>query len=107
MKHKKNIRENFRNSVYARDNFCCVMCGLSTTKEKALDILDAHHIIDRNLIPNGGYVKNNGISLCAECHIKAEQFHSTGVSFPGYSPDDLFKKINSSKEKAIQESLKL
>ena len=69
--------------------------------------LDAHHITDRNLLPNGGYVKENGISLCPACHEKAEVFHSTGSSVEGYSPDDLYKKINSSYEKAVEASNKL
>lgn len=62
---------------------------------------------DRNLMPNGGYVKENGISLCEECHIKAEVYHSTGTAVEGYSPDDLYKAINSNLEKAIAASEKL
>jgi hypothetical protein len=82
------------------------MCGKKDGK------MDAHHIQDRNLMPNGGYVKENGITLCAgedknNCHWKAEQFHSTGVAQPGYSVEDLFKKINSSLEKATKVSEKL
>ena len=64
--------------------------------------LDVHHITDRNEMPNGGYVKENGISLCSECHLKAEEFHQTGISHPGYSPEDLYQKIGSTKELAIQ-----
>ena len=55
----------------------------------------------------GGYVKENGISLCPDCHQKAEVFHSTGTPVEGYSPDDLYKKINSSYEKAVEASNKL
>jgi len=58
-------------------------------------------------MPNGGYVKENGISLCEECHKKAEEFHSTGVAFPGYAPEDLYQKINSSYEKAVEASKRL
>lgn len=58
-------------------------------------------------MPNGGYVRENGISLCEECHKKAEVFHSTGTPHPGYAPDDLYKKINSNLEKAIEASEKL
>lgn len=58
--------------------------------------LDAHHITDRTLMPNGGYVKENGISLCPGCHEKAEVFHSTGTALPGWSPDDLYEVIGSS-----------
>lgn len=46
-------------------------------------------------MPNGGYVPQNGISLCPECHEKAERFHSTGTSVPGYSPEELYLLIKS------------
>jgi hypothetical protein len=80
---------------------------MKSSKATAEQELDAHHITDRNLLPNGGYVKENGISLCQECHLKAEQFHSTGISYPGYAPEDLYKKINSTIERAIEASQKL
>jgi HNH endonuclease. len=104
---KKAIRHAFREACYKRDGFRCAMCNLKSSKDKAEEELDAHHITDRTLMPNGGYVKENGISLCAECHKKAEVFHSTGTSHPGYSPDDLYKAINSNLEKAVEASQKL
>lgn len=104
---KKLIRKAFRDACYKRDGFCCAMCGMKSSKNKAEEELDAHHITDRNLMPNGGYVKENGISLCKECHKNAEAFHSTGVAHLGYAPDDLYRKINSSLEKAIDASEKL
>ena len=106
---KKKIREDFRNACFKRDNFKCVMCGYKELKkEKPLeDVYDAHHITNRDLMPNGGYVKENGITLCPICHERAEVFHSTGDSFPGYSPADLYKKINSSYERAFAASKKL
>ncbi len=104
---KKIIRKAFRDACYKRDSYRCAMCGMKSSKDKAEQELDAHHITDRTLLPNGGYVKENGISLCEECHKKAEEFHSTGISHPGYSPEDLYKKINSNYEKAVEESDKL
>jgi HNH endonuclease len=104
---KKMVRQAFRDACYKRDGFRCAMCNMKSSKANAEQELDAHHITDRNLLPNGGYVKENGISLCEECHMKAEEFHSTGVSYPGYSPEDLYKKINSTLEKAIEASEKL
>jgi len=80
---------------------------MKSSKEKAQEELDAHHICDRNLMPNGGYVLENGISLCPECHEKAEVFHSTGTPVPGYSVEELYKKINSSYEKTVEASQKL
>lgn len=93
---KKLVRERFRNAVFARDKHSCVMCGKKNVP------LDAHHITDRNEMPNGGYIPENGISLCDECHMKAEQFHSTGIPFEGYSPDELYAKIGSSHEEAVR-----
>lgn len=106
-KEKKLIRQQFRDACFKRDNYRCAMCDMKFSKEKAEQELDAHHVTDRNLLPYGGYVKENGISLCEECHIKAEIFHSTGIAHPGYSPEDLYKVINSNLEKAIAASEKL
>jgi len=104
---KKVIRKLFRDACYKRDGFRCAMCGMKSSKDNAEKELDAHHITDRNLMPNGGYVKENGISLCPECHQKAEEFHSTGVAHPGYAPEDLYKAIRSSYEKAVEASERL
>jgi 5-methylcytosine-specific restriction endonuclease McrA len=101
--NKKLIRANFRDTVFKRDGYKCKMCGWN----KELDKLDSHHITDRTLIINGGYVKENGISLCPECHIKAEQFHTTGISYPGYSPEELYAKIGSNHVIAISKSERL
>lgn len=104
---KKAIRKMFRDACYKRDGFRCAMCPYKSSMDKAEEELDAHHITDRNQMPNGGYVKENGISLCPECHIKAEVFHSTGTAHPGYAPEDLYKAIKSTLEKAIAASEKL
>jgi hypothetical protein len=66
--------------------------------------LDAHHITDRTQMPHGGYVKENGISVCEECHLKAEAFWSTGTAVEGFAPDELYKLIGSSYEAAVTAS---
>lgn len=104
---KKETRKNFRDACYKRDKYSCAMCSKKSSKETAEKDLDAHHIFDRREMPHGGYVKENGISLCPECHLKAEEFHSTGTAHPGYSPTDLYNKIGSSHEKAVEASSKL
>jgi len=104
---KKVIRKMFRDAVFKRDGFRCAMCSVKSSKDKAEKELDAHHITDRKLMPNGGYVKENGISLCPDCHQKAEIFHSTGTALEGFAPDDLYKKINSNYELAVEASNKL
>ena len=102
---KKAVRDKFRKDVFDRDRHRCRMCGI--VPDNGDEGLDAHHITDRNLLPNGGYVKENGISLCAECHIKAEQFHSTGEAVPGYAPDELYAKVGSSYALAMTASKRL
>lgn len=104
---KKAVRKMFRDACYKRDGFRCAKCPFKSSMDMAEQELDAHHITDRNDMPNGGYVKENGISLCESCHMKAEEFHSTGIAHPGYAPEDLYKAINSTLEKAIEASKKL
>ena len=99
---KKEIRDRFRSSVFKRDRNKCRMCSFNE-----LEKLDAHHITDRKLMPGGGYVLENGISLCPECHIRAEVFHSTGVPVLGYSPEDLYTIVGSSYNQAVESSKKL
>ncbi len=103
---KKLIRQRFRDTTFARDGHKCRGCGWALFRPGEVE-LDAHHITDRNLMPNGGYVKTNGISLCPTCHQKAEVFHSTGIALPGWAPDDLYRMISSSYEQAYADSLEL
>ena len=102
-KEKKLKRKKFRDVCFARDKYACVMCSFRSSPDKCEEELDCHHISDRHLFPNGGYVKANGISLCDQCHIKAEIFHSTGEALEGFHPNDLYKKIGSTFEKALEE----
>lgn len=84
-----------------RDKHKCRVCG--KTGE-----LDAHHITDRSKMPLGGYVKENGIALCPECHLYAEEFHITngGRPVPGFLPDDLYKLIGSNYDLAVEKCRK-
>ena len=100
--NKQKIREQFRQQVFKRDGNKCSFCD-KTTK------LDAHHITDRSLMPNGGYVKENGITLCPEHHYDAEMFNiSAGDTWIiGMHPNDLYNRINSSIDLAIDKSERL
>ncbi len=103
---KKDIRKNFRDSVFKRDKNTCQVCKL----KKDITELDAHHITDRSEMINGGYVKENGITVCKiDCHFKVEWFHITeGKNWNcGLHPDDLYKMIGSSKELADSKSKEL
>jgi len=95
---KKQTRDRFHRAVFARDRHRCKTCHIAS------DDMDAHHITDRNEMPGGGYVPENGISLCPQCHEKAEVFHRTGAPSPGFSADELYALIGSSRELAVQAS---
>lgn len=97
---KKEIRRRFRDSVFERDGHQCRICGWRLFDGE--HNLDAHHITDRNQMPMGGYVAENGISLCPWCHEKAEKFHETGIASEGFAPDDLYRMIGSSHAKALE-----
>lgn len=65
-------RDNFRESVFKRDNYRCVFCG-KTAEETPEGRLDAHHILERRLWPDGGYYLNNGATVCESDHLRCEQ----------------------------------
>lgn len=107
--NKKQIRAAFRAAVFARARYRCEGpgCGFTSTPERAEAELDAHHITDRNEMPSGGYVAENGIALCPPCHEKAEHYHATGTALPAFHPDDLYRIIGSSRERAERASRRL
>lgn len=92
---KRLVRQAFRAAVFLRDGNRCRGCG-GTRGD-----LVAHHITDRSEMPGGGYVPENGISLCNDCHLKAEAFHRDGTAIPGWAPEDLYARIGSSPEAAL------
>lgn len=71
MQHKLMTRDNFRESVFKRDNNQCVVPGCNAAA------VDAHHIIERSLWTDesqlGGYFLANGASVCEEHHKLAER----------------------------------
>ncbi len=85
-------RDEFRAAVLDRDGHKCVWCGYSPSGMGAAGRarLDAHHIMERRLFPDGGYYLDNGATLCSRtgyesCHLLAEQ---TLIS-----PDSLRRRI--------------
>lgn len=122
------MRRKFREAVFKRDGYRCVVCGFESSPERVDHELDAHHITPREEMPNGGYVKENGVSLCDPsktgkplahgCHYMAEQ-HLLTLSVQGdfqrviykphesmypYTPQALYEAIGSSYEKAVEAS---
>lgn len=101
---KKDLRKHFRDSVLKRDSYKCVICDFGF-----IEHLEVHHITDRNEIPNGGYVLENGITLCPGCHLKAEKYHMTNgrKATKFMNPTQLYEKIHSSKQLAFRKSRQL
>ncbi len=99
---KKIIRQKFRDAVFKRDQNKCVIC-------KQTEQLEVHHITDRTLMPNGGYVKENGISLChSHLEIAEEHHHTNGERCEdGFKPAQLYNKIGSNYDKALEASKRL
>jgi hypothetical protein len=58
-------RDAFREGVFQRDRHRCVICSQPA--------VDAHHILERRLWPDGGYYLDNGASLCEEHHLACER----------------------------------
>lgn len=75
-------RDEFREAVFKRDGHKCVICEYtpSIMGVAGRPGLDAHHIIERRLWPDGGYYLDNGATLCSgreasgyrSCHMQAE-----------------------------------
>lgn len=96
----KRWKKQFNSECLKRDGNKCVFCDIDVE-------LDVHHITDRHELSNGGYVKSNGITVCAEHHWECEQFHISGISSKGFSPEELYSKIGSSYEQAYIDSIAL
>ena len=65
-------------------------------------------------MPNGGYVAENGISLCSECHVKAEAAlqelgcdELSSQELENFMPDKLYCLIGSSYDQAVEASITL
>ena len=104
MSGKKEVRLQFFQAVFNRDK-ACRTCGAGWKMSGPR--FDAHHITDRSSMPNGGYVLENGIFLCPDCHWRAEAYHRDEVPEDGFWPDELYLLIGSSYEKAFEASERL
>lgn len=112
-REKREVRRRFREAVFERDRNTCVVCGLVSADAAGLD---AHHVWPREKMPNGGYVRENGVTLCDHvkaqtstdgCHARAERILAAHFELgadlptegePDYevSPHALYAKIGSS-----------
>ena len=106
---QKKTRALFRDAVFVRARYRCQGpgCRVVASAGSAEALLDAHHITPRELMPNGGYVHENGIALCkANCHEKAE-ICLRGGDWPGFDSLNLYALIKSSRPKAEEASRRL
>ncbi len=72
-KESEKIRKSdkyitWRNEVYKRDRWTCVLCGQIGGK------LNADHIKPFSLFPELRFDLNNGRTLCKKCHVKTETY---------------------------------
>lgn len=97
--NKKQLRRDFVEKCLERDHDKCRVCG----EPQGITV---HHVTDRNEMPEGGYSPLNGITLCVDCHWKAEVWHMSGnkEAHPGFHPDELYAMIGSDYEKAFYAS---
>lgn len=58
----------WRNDVYKRDNYTCQCCGYNKGGK-----LNAHHLFSYSKYKNLRTLKENGITLCKNCH---DEFHN-------------------------------
>ena len=96
----KRWRKQFNEGCLKRDGYKCVFCDENND-------LDVHHITDRHELDNGGYAISNGITVCTDHHLACEEYHINGSCEPEYHPDNLYKMIGSSYEKAVKDSKNL
>jgi len=68
-------RKQFRQNVFSRDNNKCIVPWCDSEAD------DAHHIIERELWKDGGYIKDNGASVCNKHHRYAETNHIPPQAF--------------------------
>lgn len=87
-------REEFRNRVFRRDGFECLVPWCDE------DAKDAHHIIERAEWDNGGYFPDNGASVCHKHHKAAEDNYIPPQAFwqwidvVGPTPDGMSRDVD-------------
>ena len=103
MQPKLLTRDQFREAVFARDRHRCVFCG-KKAEETPEGKLDAHHILERRLWPDGGYYLENGATVCEKHHLDCERTvipvenvrHYAGITKivvpPHFYPDHQYDK---------------
>lgn len=73
--HLSREHRIWRELVFKRDDWTCVMCGRRSRAGDAV-VLQAHHIVPVSVDPARAYDVSNGVTLCVECH----RSHHWGVN---------------------------
>ena len=104
---KKLARQKFRDEVLKRDRSLCAICKIPGNVE-------IHHITDHTQLPGGGYVRENGITLCkehleqAELYLRSESDEmEEDAELGALAPKKLYLKIGSNYDKALKASQRL
>lgn len=87
MKRRNRIEYlNWRKSVFSRDNYTCVFCGVRGGK------LEADHIKPFLFYPELEIEVSNGRTLCKECHKKTETYGGKIKRFKNKKQFENFEK---------------
>ena len=65
----------WRESVFTRDNYTCIWCGIKSGSGKTV-VLNADHIKPFALFPELRFAIDNGRTLCVDCHKKTDTYLS-------------------------------
>ena len=97
------LTSKWKLAVKKRDNYTCQSCGikhdeLERKKNDVTSWLHAHHIKSWREFPDLRFEVTNGITLCWQCHLKAE---NKKISIPDSMPEVIKKPKNKGKHTGV------